>query len=178
MKKILISLVLSIFMIGCSTLEVDVDYDPSYDFNAKTKYVILHKTKEGESTLTNDRITTAIQNNLDARGYHKVEQKDADLIFVFHVNVKDKTDISTDYQMVGFGRGRGMGSGVIATTDVYNYTEGKLIIDALNPKTRKLVWRGVATDELNKNIDTPKKRQEYISKIVQQLMQNFPKKRD
>ena len=168
-------------MIGCSTLEVDVDYDPSYDFNAKTKYVILHKTKEGENTLTNDRITTAIQNNLDARGYHRVEQKDADLIFVFHVNVKDKTDITTDYQMVGyggFGRGRGMGGGVITTTDVYNYTEGKLVIDALNPKTSKLVWRGIATDELNKNIDTPKERQEYINKVMQQLMQNFPKKKD
>jgi len=180
MNKILFFMGIIFILSGCSVMKVDVDYDTSYNFDGKTKYAVVHASRAGENTLTNDRIMQAIKSSLNVRNYTNVQKNEADLIFVFHVNVKDKTDIRTDYQMVGyrgFGYGFGGGGMMIATPSSYSYTEGTLILDALNPKTKKIVWRGIASDELNRSETTPEEKREYINKVISELMKNFPKKK-
>ena len=177
-KKILIPLMVLLTLVGCSTISVNVDYDTDYNFNGKTKYAIVHSDRAGDNTLTNDRIIEALTQVLNAKSYKKVKKEEADLIFVFHVNVQDKTELRTDYQMVGYGGygfGRGFGGGVIETTSAYNYTEGTLVVDALNPKTKKIVWRGIVKDELSSSSSTPEEKTAYIHKIITKLMEKFPK---
>ncbi len=178
MKKILLVLAAIFLLTGCSTLSVDVDYDTSYDFNKKTNYTVAHSDRVGSNSLIDDRITAAIKESLDAKTYTEVAKEKADLVFVFHVNVQDKSDVTMDYQMIGYG-GYGFGGGfggMIATPTTYNYTEGKLIIDALNPKTNKIVWRGIASDELSQNTTTPQEKTQKINEVVSQLMSKFPPK--
>ena len=179
MKRILMFVAMLLALSGCSTMQVDVDYDTAYNFDGKTKYSVAHSNKTGEDSLTNDRIIEALKKTLNAKAYTNVSKEEADLIFVFHVNVEDKTDIYTDYQMVGyggFGYGRGFGGGMIATPSTYKYTEGKLVMDALNPKTRKIVWRGIISDELDSNAKTPEEKIIYINAVIEKLMENFPRK--
>jgi len=165
-------LFLSLFLLGCSTLDVNVDYDDSYSFSGVKSFKVVHNVKEGENTLVNDRITAAIESELEKKGY--VKSRDADLVFVYHYNVKDKTDIRTDYQMVGYG-GFGYGGAMIAHTNTYNYTQGTIIIDALNPKTKKIVWRSVGTLELQEK-ETPKEKREYVNKIIQKMLASYPRR--
>jgi len=172
MKNILILLVSTLFFVGCSSLRVSHDYDPAFDFAQQKSFAIVHHNREGEDTLFNDRLIDALEADLGSKGYVKTSKDEADLIFVFHTKVEDKTDIDTDYQMVGFGMYR-YGGTMVATTSTYHYTKGTLIIDALNPKEEKIVWRGIATDTLKEH-KTPQKRTEYINKVVQALMKNFP----
>ncbi len=174
MKNILIFIVSSIVFLGCSSLRVSYDYDPGYDFSQQTRYAVVHHNREGEDTLFNDRVINAIKTELNAKGYVQTSKEEADLVFVFHSKVEDKTDIDTDYQMVGFGMYR-YGGTMVATTSTYHYTKGTLIVDALNPKDQKIVWRGIATDTL-KEKKTPQKRTEYINKVIQELMESFPGK--
>ncbi|WP_373003219.1 DUF4136 domain-containing protein [Sulfurimonas sp.] len=158
---------------GCSTLQVSTDYDDTFDFSKQKSFVIKHENKAGEDTLSNDRIIDSLEVDLQAKGYKKVSQKEADLIFVFHVNVEKKSDIQTDYQMMGYGMYR-YGGAMIATTSTYNYDEGTLVIDALNPKNEKIVWRATGVAEL-KEQKTPQKRKEYINSIITKMMSSFPK---
>lgn len=178
MKRVLLSICIAFFALGCSTLSVDTDYDTSYDFNATKEYAIVHETKVGENTLINDRIESAIEASLKSKGYKQVAQEEATLLFVYHVNVQEKSDIVTDYQMIGYGGygfGRGLGGGaVIATPSTYDYTEGKLIIDALNPKTKKILWRARGIDELTSGATTPDDKRKYINKVVTKIMESFP----
>ena len=170
---------------GCSTLEVEVDYDTAYNFDAQTKYTIVHSERVGDNTLVNDRVTHAIKTSLDAKEYTQVKESDADLLFVFHVNVQQMSDIRTDYQMIGYGGygygmgfggyGRGYGTAVVERPSTYRWLEGKLIIDALNPKTKKIVWRGTVTDELSRDSSTPAEKTKYINDVVSKLMKKFPK---
>jgi len=180
LRKVLFVFVLAFFS-GCSQLDVRVDYDPEYIVKEPLNYAIVHHNKKGADTLTADRVIKALHIALDTKGYKAVTKESAELIFVFHTNVQDKSDIQTDYQMVGygaFGYGRGFGGGMIATTNTYNYTEGTLVVDALNPKTQKIVWRGIAKDEL-KNIDvSPEKKSAYITKVVAKLMEKFPREEE
>jgi hypothetical protein len=167
-----------LFFAGCSQMQVKVDYDTAYDFSGKTNYVIAHNKVKGENTLISDRIQNALKAALNAKSYKEVTKNQADLLFVFHVNVKDKSDVQTDYEMLGYGGygfSGGFGGTMIATTNTYNYKEGTLIVDALKRKTQKIVWHGIATDELSDSLTTPQEKTDYINKMVFKLMENFPR---
>ncbi|MEA1892700.1 MAG: DUF4136 domain-containing protein [Campylobacterota bacterium] len=172
MKKLFFILSITLLFNACSTLKVNVDYDTSYDFANLKSFAIVYRAKSGENTLNNDRITDAIEQNLNLKNYEKNSKDKADLIFTFHTNVENKTDISSNYQMAGFGRYR-YGGAMISTPTTYSYNEGTLIIDALDPKTKKVVWRTIATDELD-NKSTPDERTKYLNEIVGTMMKDFP----
>ena len=174
MKKVLLFLIVMFFITGCSSLRVNVDYDPNFDVKAQKTFAIVHYTNEGEDTLFNDRFTDALAQDLIAKGYAKENKNSADLIFVFHVNVESKTDIHTDYTMVGYG-GYGYGGQMMATTRTYKYTKGTLVLDALNPKDEKIVYRMIATDTL-KTYDNPEERTKYVKILVNETMKDFPSK--
>jgi hypothetical protein len=174
MKQIYALLITTLFL-GCSSIQLNVDYDTQFNFTGKTKYSIAHNEKN--NSLTDKRVKNALQKVLKSKNYTSVPKKDADLVFVFHTNVKDKTDISMDYEAIGYG-GFGYRSasrrGVIAVPDVYNYTEGTLVIDAYNPKTKNIVWRGIASDELGSQSSSPEEKTAYINNVVETIMKKFP----
>jgi hypothetical protein len=172
MRYIFIAL-LSLFITACSTLTTSVDYDTNYNFATIRTFAVVHKAKEGENGLTNERIENAIKKVLKAKGLQESSPQDADLVFLYHTNVQNKTDIYTDYQMVGYGRYGGM---VVSTPRTYNYDEGRLIIDAYDPKTNKTLYRAVAIDELPQK-KTPQERKEYINEVITKTLENFPPKK-
>ena len=175
MKKFLTLTISLLMFTACSTLKIDTDYDDTFNLSEQSTFIIEHKNKKGEDTLTNDRIINSLKSTLKQKNYKNASINKADLIFVFHVNVENKSDIHTDYQMMGYGRYRYSGS-ILATTRTYDYKEGTLIVDALNPKNQKIVWRTIATTQLNKQ-RTLKEKQKYIDEIVQELMSSFPLKK-
>jgi len=175
MKKIYIFVALALMFSACSTLKVETDYDTSYDFTGNTKYAVVYNAKEGDNTLVNDRIEESIKTNIAAKGYTEVAKEKAELIFVFHVHVTQMSDIRTDYQTIGYGGygygggwgygGYGGGTMVIPHSTTYRWTEGQLIIDAYNPSTNKIVDGN----------HTPNEKIEYINKVVEKVLQTFPK---
>lgn len=175
MKYFLSTLVTLLIFTGCSQVQVNVDYDDSFNFSAQKTFVIIEEKKEGSNTLYIDRVISALESTLESKNYTKASKDNADLIFVFHTDITSKSDINTDYQRVGFGMyryGGGMG-GMVSTTSTYNYDEGTLMIDALSPKTKNIVWRGVGQTEVKKQ-ETPQEKRKYINSIVTKIMAKFP----
>jgi len=185
MKRIIILIGLTFLFVGCSTLKVSIDYDTAYNFDGKTKYSIIYNDKESDNSLVIDRIKSAIKESLAKHSYTEVSKDKADLIFIYHVNVTHRSDIRTDYERVGYsgygygfgygGYGGGYGTRIVAVPSTYRWKEGRLIIDALNPTTGKIVWRGVVSDELTRSETTPAEKTEYINKVVSKLLKKFPK---
>ncbi len=171
MKNILILFISSLLFIGCSNMKVSVDYDDSFDMSNEKTFVVVHKSAEGDNTLTDDRIINALERELVLKNYEKVSEQEADLIFSFQLGVENKSELQPSYE-VGFGRYGRRGGGMVSTSSTYSYKEGTLIIDAL--KDEKVVWRGTAVMEL-KDKKTPQKRTEYINEIVTKLMSSFPR---
>lgn len=171
MKQLLSFMALIVLLGGCSTLEVSVDYDDSYDFTKAKKVAVVHEYKVSDNSLQNDRIMNALNKSLNSKNYTNVPSKEADLIFVFYTNVKDKTQINTQYVTMGM---RYRFGAITTSTSTYNYTEGTLVVDALNPQTKKIVWRAIGTKELDEN-KTPQEKTKSIDKIVNKIMEKFPK---
>jgi hypothetical protein len=51
------------------------------------------------------------------------------------------------------------------------YTEGTLVVDIYEAKTKQLMWRGVAQGELK---DSPEKREKQLQKASDKLFKDFP----
>ena len=181
MTKILLFILSTLIFSGCSTINVTNDFDPAFSFNDVKTYAILYKSKDYSDTLTDERIKTGIDTQLKQKGYIKVKRKDADIYVVFHTDVRNKTKIVQDYQYIGvspyrYGYGYGYGGMMaVPVTRTYNYDEGQLLVDILNAKDNKIVWRGVATDSL-KQLKTPEERVEYINKVMTSIFKKLPSK--
>jgi Domain of unknown function (DUF4136) len=66
---------------------------------------------------------------------------------------------------------RGMGSGSGGISPEQN-TEHTMIVSIYNPKTRELVWRGIAQNTLNNDGN---KNQQMVGKAVQKMFKQWPK---
>ncbi len=178
MKPLFTSLLLlfiSLIFVGCSTLRVATDYDKSFNMSTLHSFYILHKKAAfKEDTLTTNRINKALITTLQAKNYQLSNKESADFYVVYHLNVTNKTQIDTDYQFVGMYPYR-YGRGMVATTRSYNYDEGKLIIDIINPNDKNIIFRSIATDEL-KRLETPQEREAYINEVISKALKSMPSK--
>lgn len=172
MTKILTFFTIGLAFIGCSRMDVSVDYDELFDFKTAKTFAVDNSMGKSQNSLFGSRATNALENELKLKNYKKVSKEEADLIFVFHASAKEKSDVQTSIGMGGY-RGFRYGGMMMSTTHTYEYKEGTLVIDALSPKTKKVVWRGVGVKEL-RDKDTPAKRTEAVNRAVKKIMEKFP----
>jgi len=176
---------LVILLAGCSTIQISDDYNPDFNFKKLSSFVVLYN--KSADSLSKDRIVKALTEAFEAKGYKAVSKDKANFYVVFHTHVTDKSQIVTDYKVIGvpyYGynyhgyrhpyRYNG-GTAVVPVTRQINYKEGKLVVDALDAKTKKIFRRGTATDRL-KSLKTPEERWAYIKRVVTKLLQSFPAK--
>ena len=172
-------LALLLLFAGCSSMQVTTDYNPDYDFSKLKKTAILYpKNSDDTVTLAQQRFAKAIAEQMRQKGFIITDKEHADFYTLFHLNVTERRQIVTDYQMVGVYPyypgyyGYGM---AVPIQHEYTWTEGKFIVDTVDPRDNRIFWRGVATDRL-KEFDTPRERIEYIRKVVAEVLNNFPPK--
>jgi len=127
------------------------------NFSAYKTYSWLRATApSGGNPVLFQQIMTDIDSALAQKGYQKAES-DGDVGLILTLGTRDKTDIQT------WGR-------FGLQTDVWQYTEGQLSLDAFDTKTKQALWHGQATDTVNpKKPNTTK-----IDAGVQKLMAKFP----
>lgn len=168
--------VLAVAVVGCSSVRVETDFDPSTNFSALRSYAWLADAQPPtgdprlDSTLLDARIREAIDTQLAADGYEKTDAATANFLVAYHVAVDSKVDVDTIYR--SYGRA-GWGGGGSADTVVREYDEGTLLIDLLRPEAGSLLWRGTATTRL-REMRTPEKRDAYVGEIVGKIFAKFP----
>jgi hypothetical protein len=162
----------ALFLLGCSTISVNQDYDPAYDFSKLKTFGFIPITEEaGIDQLNATRLGDAIKTNLTAKGYTLAEQADFGIALFF------TKDTKTNIQSTGYGYGYGYGyrgyGGMGGSTYVTQYEEGTLVIDFVDMAKQELVWRGVGTGALS---DSPsvEERTANINNAVTQILAQFP----
>ncbi len=150
--------------------KVTTDYAHTADFSHYRTYSWL-EVKAGD-TLWSDRIVSAVDSQLAAKGWSKVPGVgDASVAAFGSTHVQPR--IETFY--TGFGGGwywRGFDDGM-AVTKVENVPIGTLVVDIFDSPTKKLIWRGVANDALS---EKPEKNEKKLEKAVEEMFKHFPPK--
>ncbi|NMP15275.1 DUF4136 domain-containing protein [Thalassotalea sp. Y01] len=184
--KYLMILVTSTMMVACATsYKPDIDYNPEYDFSTVSTFAVIDPFKADQtqskplnrqlSSLDNDRIIKAIAVALRNKGMAEVDADVADTLVRFQVATKDKTEIRTyNTGVYNCWRCRGIYSYPypVQEVQVKDYTEGTLIIDMIDPKTQKSVWRSVVSKAVKKNVPVNEK-QAKIQELVNAMLVNY-----
>jgi hypothetical protein len=147
------------------TVDVKTDYDHHANF---TLYKTYSWAKvEMPDPLWNDRVKEAVDNELAGKGWTKVPDG-GDVSIVAVGTTHDRSTLQTFYD--GFDGWRWGGFGE-ATTFEEKYKVGTLIVDMFDTGTKKLIWRGSATDTLAGN---PHKDTEKLDKAIHKMLEHLP----
>jgi len=152
--------------------DVKIDYDKAFNFAPVKTYAIKIGTAWGND-LSQRRVLEEIDQAIAAKGWKKANESQADIHVVLHGATSTKRNVNTFYSgMGGYGyRYGGMGGMATASTTVSEYTVGTLVVDMFDAKTKNLVFRGIAEDELS---DNPEKNAKRLEKASDKLFKNFP----
>jgi len=163
--------VMFLFAGRLSAQEVKTDFDRSADFGHYKTYCWQNvKTKD---PLSVDRIKNAVNAALAAKGWNLVESGGDVSIIAIQTTLEQQT-LNTFYDGIGGGWGwRRFGGGGFgeATTTTENYKVGTVIVDLFDTSTKKLIWRGAASDTLSNNSN---KNIENLDKGVTKMFKKFP----
>jgi len=172
--KVTGSIVLCLVLLaaGCSSMSVDYDYEPSMNFAKLRTYdwgsqpdSLSGGAKEAieRNSLTDERIKNALTRQLAGKGM-KLDPKHPDFLVVWHIGVENKVNV----RPYGYSY-RYRGTGAAAR----KYREGTLIVDFVDPKTKQLMWRGIARDVLPLK-STPQKSEKLINEAAEKILAGFP----
>ena len=149
-----------------SAAAVKTDYDRNANF-AQYKTYSWERVQTRDPLMV-DRIKSAVNGSLAAKGLTEVPTG-GDLSIVAIEVTHNQQTLDTFYN--NFGGGRRFGGFGDATTTTETYRVGTLVVDLSDPATKKLVWRGSASDTLS---DKSEKNIDNLDKGVVKMFKKFP----
>jgi hypothetical protein len=173
-RRIWSSMAIAILSATISLAEqVKTDYDRNADFSRYKTY--SWENVQTRNPLWVDRIKAAVNSALAAKGWTEV-QSGGDVSIMALEMTKDHRTLNTYYDDFGggwgwrWGGGFGDGFGTSTTTEE-TYKVGTLVVDLFDTQTKKLIWRGSASDTLSDKSD---KNIKNLDKGVQKIFDHFP----
>jgi hypothetical protein len=183
--RALCTLALAALALGCATQHGRFDFDSQADFASYRNYAFIQPSppegatpEEGVPTPSADlvasqlnerRVQAAIERELRARGLEPAPEDSADLLVAFNLSSREAS--RPEFYPGGMAYGWPYGWWYDHWDAVYTriYTEGLVIVDLVDAKSRQLVWRGWTAD--------PLPSQGYgnvVDHAIGQVMHNYP----
>ncbi|MBC7804559.1 MAG: DUF4136 domain-containing protein [Akkermansiaceae bacterium] len=178
-------------VVGCGSsrgLSVKTDYDPTADFSRYRTFAFVPgrillpgNVRDTNNTVLGDRIRNSVTTQLEEKGLRQVSSvQDSDLLVTYTAGVRTRQEMES--RAAGEPRpfgwwGRGFyGSGgwwgpAYREFWVQNYTEGTILMDLIDTRSRQLVWRAYVTDRLTKAPDA-----DQVSRIAAKVFATYPPK--
>ncbi len=167
---------------ACSSVSYVSDWDTQKDFSGYQTfawYELAATPDRGAppaapNAIVADRIRRSVQGELGGKGLTAEAAAEADLLVTYHIAIRQGMRVYNSgwghpyrgcwgWGGYGYGWGGGYGSARLVT-------EGTLIVDVLDGKTRRLVWRGIAEGAFKK----PNPSDDQVAKIVTRVLTDFP----
>jgi len=150
--------------------DVSYDYNRSTDFSRLKTYAWAPGTNLKDE-LNHRRIVEAIEAQLAMKGFTRVESSAAaDVLVAYH------TGFNTNLQINTFGTGwGGYRLSRTGSARVEEIVIGTLAVVMVDGKSRDLLWRGIASREVDVDA-SPEKRDKNINKAVEKLFRKYPPK--
>ena len=172
-------------IVGCSnTPRVVTDYDTAYNFSALKTFAVAETKQDTKDNLLISPFTFSHIHNMVGQEFgQRYQQVDEgaqpDFIVNYHIVIEEKLDPGSYDRLYGFGYyGRGyryypspLFMGTTGAPRVYN--QGSLIIDLVDAKTEKPIWRGVSEKRLRNSL-TPQQQREILTNAVREVLAKFP----
>ena len=187
-----LSLLLVFSISACATtLKSSVDVAEHAEFSKLRTYAWITDqpmfasnaaSPEVVNPLNEQRIRTAVEEQLQNKGYQKVTIDQADFVVAFTLGARDRVRVQQSYNDFGYGYygyhhgfsrfsrfGRGF-NGFGPSVSVRTFIEGTLVVDIFENAEKEAIWHGSASKRLSRDNGT----RELIDEAVTILLAEFP----
>src|SRR5262249_36552062 len=140
------ALAMALVSASASAQKTTYDYDKGADFSKLKTYAwTTGHTLQDE--LNHKRVVGAIDEQLAAKGLTRVEaDANPDVLVAYHASFDRNLQINaTSNEPYGYRFG-GMRTGSARTSEIVT---GTLVVDMVDPNTKSMLWRGIATREVD-----------------------------
>ena len=177
-------LALAAALAGCSSLKVNTEYDPTAPYPSYKTYAWLAAQPGPEQAppvrnpIVQAQIQAAVDRELKAKGFTLTSlDTNPDLLVTVHGWAQNRIEVNNyGYGYTGvYTYGPYRPAMPVSSIEVQNYTDGTMLLDFVDGKTKKLVWRGTASDTFSN--PTPDVVKRTVDEAVRQLMQAYPPKK-
>ena len=162
----------ALLLAGCATTPtIRTDFDQTVDFSRFHSFSwVFTATPQGMNPLLFQRVRDSIDQSLRQRF---TPATPGDFAVAFTLGRRDTVQITDFGPYGGFYRdwGWGWGPGRSSNLDVRTVTNGTLVIDIYDTATRRPVWHGIASQQINP--DRPPS-QAQIDAAIAQVLSRFP----
>jgi hypothetical protein len=179
-----VPVVVGLGLASCAGVDVGTDYDPAavQRIDAFHTYSWMTQSQQSQDTrvnnaITDSRVKEAVDRDLQARGYQKVDAN-PDFLIGWQGAINKQLSAETVDSYWGYpwdpfwGGFYGYGP---TETYVRQYDVGTLILDVVDAKQQTLVWRGTAQADLG-NSPSIQSAQGKLDQSVDKILQRFPPK--
>ena len=117
-----------------------------------------------------DQLEGAVEKQLATRGLERATADKADLLIHYHANIDRRIDVNRTERQYGYCQDASCQSWVV------EYQAGTLVLDIVDARTNRLIWRGWAQDSLEGVLDNRHKMAQKIIEAVGRMLAMFPKR--
>jgi hypothetical protein len=173
MRRIAIAAALVFVGTAAFAQDVKTDFDKNANFGAIKTFAVKIGTS-WNNQISEKRISDEVAQTLTEKGWKQVDAN-PDALVLLHGATEKQTSLNTFYSggYGGYGyRGwGGMGGMGTATTTTSEYLVGTLVVDIFDAKSKALLFRGSASDEIS---DKTEKNIKKVEKATAKMFKDFP----
>jgi len=157
---------------ACATMQVNSYIERGADVTRYHTYhwAPAHDDATGDARLDNneffrDRILAQVDRRLGDRGFEKTTAAGPDLLVHYHASVAQEINAN------------GVDQPNIACEDCdpYVYDAGTIVVDLVDARTNRLVWRGWAEGSIDRAIDDQASMERQIDDAIARIIEQLPR---
>ena len=174
--KLCAVLALSGVLAGCATMTVsshverglDASRYRTFDWGPADSLPTGDPRLDGD-LFFRDHMMGAVEKQLTLRGYTQLASGTPDLLVHYHANIASRIDVNRVDREFGYCYG------VECSARVIDYEAGTLIIDIVDARSNRVIWRGWAQTSVENVIGHPDRLSRMINDAVERMLARFPR---
>lgn len=182
-RQPLIIALIGLILIGCASVQVNQDFDPSADLSGLRTFdwVSADQPPAGDPRIDNplqdQRIRRAVERVLAEKGFTRTGDSGATFKVRYQYLLRDRVTTSggsgVSFGIGSFGSHGGVAIGTGTGAPLRTIAEASLVIDVVDPPAKNLLWRGTGT-WTPKDYDDPSRASAAIDGVVEKILAPFP----
>ena len=161
---------------GCSGIKVWTEQDPTVSFEGLRTYAWASASQEiendphAENPILDRRIRLIVDTELAARGFEQLDDGAPDFLIGYQVAIQEKLDVRYVDDYYGYAYTY---RAWVPRRTVYAYEQGTLILDVSLPEPKRLIWRSIATAEVD-SAESQEQGDKRLREAVRKMLDKFP----
>ena len=168
------TLAATLALTGCATMNVSSHIERGVDFAQFETWDFgpADALPTGDPRLDNnpffkDYLEGAIGRHLEARHYLRATGGTPDLLVHYHANISKTFDINGTDSRYGYCYDN-------CEPVINEYEQGTIVLDVVDARTNRMVWRGWAQEAIDGIIDNQDRLRREVNEAVTRMMERFP----